>query len=442
MKDLTRREIVILCAYAVLVLAGLRWLARELWPAGGDGPALSEVAAAAPSAPAAANPVEAIQELSVSLRVGGKAPGASFLGAEVRVFASRACPLERLSAWLAAPDPERREAAVGAIDEEDASARFDSLEGSVRHVSVYVNGRLAAVTLACESDRDLTIELDPARLVPPGASVHGCFRDSLSLVPLKGHLTLERGERITTECELDAEGSFLLSELEPGPACLVAHFDDRGVWRREVELGSSARIELCPIDLPRACAVRGRLLRPDAGIAAFPVLLEELGAPDASAQDAPASPSGRNVRLTYAEEDGRFQFAPLDPGRYLLRVPAADEGFPCPTPEAYASAVQEIEVREGLFEEHDVRLGATRQVVLRASKPLASVLSFQLLDAAGHVLRQGRLRGGRLPELDLVAGGYALVLSDAESARAASRFEVSEGTDALAVELAFETADR
>ncbi len=466
MKDLTRREIVLLCAYVTLLVVGLRWVVRGIWAEGDEGSAAGTeasvaVALEAPPAPArvdqeaspapeadgsvasdtaATTPAVSPAHLRVALSVQGPqgpAEAEQLRSATVRVFASRDCPEQRLSDWLAMPGCERQEAELA--DELDPlqGARFVALEPTSRHVSVYVNGRLVAVALTCDSDGELAIEIDPSRFTPSGASLRACFRDSQTLAPLEGRVTLERGGTSAREGALDGAGELLLEELEPGPARLIAHFADRGTWRRDLELSASSRIDLGVIDLPRANAVRGQIIRPGGGSAAFPVLLESLATLDEPAEL--VSAGERDVRLTYSEEDGRFQIAPVEPGRYLLRVPSSDEGFPSPTPAACASGMLEVEIREGELEEHDLVLEPTRRVSLHATLPAEPVYAYQVLDALGHSLRMGRIQDGRLPELELCGGSYHLVLLGPLGEQARGTFGVAEGSGDVVVDVSLAT---
>jgi hypothetical protein len=350
------------------------------------------------------------------------------------VFREPSVPARRLAEYLAAPE--------GGAAKPWSPRPTGRLRAPVSrrwaggHVSVYVNSRLAAVTLACASERELAIDLDPARIVPAGASVRGCFRDSLTLVPLRGRLVLERGEGSTLKRELDASGAFLLDDLEPGSARLIAHFDDRGIWRRDVELGSSSRIELGTIDLPRASTVRGRLVRPDAGIAAFPVLLEPIEEPDASSRNLDRAPARADARLTYAEEGRPLPVRARDSRRYLLlRVPPSDEGFPCPTPGGLRERCALEIGSAGLFEEHEVHLAPTRKVILRAACPWRAPCPIGSSIRRARVSEAGRLREARLLTRGSSREGMLWCSRSGEHARrrVASRFP-----RAGAIELVFE----
>ncbi len=412
MKDLTRREIALLCAYGLVLVLGIAWIARSL--TGGS-----------PAAPVGSAPAAESEIAPRLLRA--RFPQASGDLAGWRCFATRACPPEDLAGILGMASEARWE---GRLSEQDGeqSATFVGLPAEPLHVSLFAEGALAAVGLAGESVEELRLELDPARLAVRPARLSGGFQDASSASPLAGTLSVERDGEPEAVQALAADGRFDLVLPAPASVRLVARFPDRAAWRRDIRVSAGERVELGTIELPRAPSVRGELRREDGGPRAFPVLLERL---DASTDGVPPE----RPLLTYSEPNGRFLFLPVAPGSYSLRVPAPDEGFPFPTPETLASRVLEIEVREGELADHPLDIEPVQPVRVQMPPEETGPLSYELRDSSGHLLRAARLDPFTPPSIQLTRGDYVLSLHGSEGERGRVDFEVDGGPNELLIEI-------
>ncbi|MEZ6014903.1 MAG: carboxypeptidase-like regulatory domain-containing protein [Planctomycetota bacterium] len=164
------------------------------------------------------------------------------------------------------------------------------------------------------------------------------------------------------------------------------------------------------VELPQRTGVRG-IVRfadarpaPDIALRLTPVLAEGADGPQAQVDPSVSAPKATFPTLAKSGPDGRYRFAPLPPGRYV--VSAEHLGRTVAT-------LAEVEVRAGLTELPDVRLEAGARLEIEAldagSQPRAEALVV-VMPADGAAVRRYTDRDGKVVLEPLPLGRYTIVV--------------------------------
>jgi hypothetical protein len=270
------------------------------------------------------------------------------------------------------------------------------------------------------------VALDPTEAATVLCALRARFVHSESSNPLGGRARLLAGEELLGAGELDSEGRLDLEGLSAGEATLELELIGRAPYRRRLTLAAGEIVDLGTIPLALSTALVGRVVREDDLPAAFPLLVQSLS--QAGQADGMEPALGRGAsRLTYSQEDGRFEIQNCSPGDWVVRIPGPDEGIPSPTLDALASRARIVHLDADGAPSLELQAEPTLRVQCRTGAARGRSLGYVLLEEAGIALRRGMIGADGPPAFELVAGAYRLRLFDLEGSLGELTFQVAGG---------------